>query len=84
MLFLPFHYGYWDAPDGTGNHRAANELTPTTWDPASKQPLFKTGAARITLAAHLTGPAPAPTTTASTPAPAAAARRDAGAGKAPP
>ncbi|KQX51016.1 MULTISPECIES: nitrate reductase [unclassified Streptomyces] len=50
VVFLPFHYGYWDAPDGTGHHRAANELTPTTWDPASKQPLFKTGAARVTRA----------------------------------
>ena len=26
---------------------AANELTPTDWDPASKQPIFKTAAARI-------------------------------------
>ncbi|MDX3540344.1 molybdopterin dinucleotide binding domain-containing protein [Streptomyces sp. MB09-01] len=84
VLFLPFHYGYWDAPEGTGHHRAANELTPTAWDPASKQPLFKTGAARITLAAQLSGPAPAPTTTASTPVPAPDARHDAGAGEAPP
>lgn len=68
VLFLPFHYGYWDAPDGDGHHRAANELTPTTWDPASKQPLFKSGAARITLASQHPGPAPAPTTTASAPA----------------
>ncbi|RCK70801.1 nitrate reductase [Desertihabitans brevis] len=49
VLFLPFHYGYWDtggghAPDGPG--RAANELTLTDWDPASKQPIFKTAAAR--------------------------------------
>jgi anaerobic selenocysteine-containing dehydrogenase len=48
VLFIPFHYGYWDTsggdqPDGPG--RAANELTATTWDPASKQPLFKTAAA---------------------------------------
>ncbi|MFJ3519732.1 MULTISPECIES: molybdopterin oxidoreductase family protein [unclassified Streptomyces] len=67
VLFLPFHYGYWDAPDGDGHHRAANELTPTTWDPASKQPLFKTGAARITAVAHLPGAAPAPHHTASAP-----------------
>ncbi|MFD0268561.1 molybdopterin dinucleotide binding domain-containing protein [Streptomyces sp. NPDC127106] len=60
VLFLPFHYGYWDAPDGDGHHRAANELTPTTWDPASKQPLFKSGAARLTLSAHRPPPAPAP------------------------
>src|SRR5699024_12860632 len=49
VLFLPFHYGYWDttghAPDGPG--RAANELTLTNWDPASKQPIFKTAAAAI-------------------------------------
>lgn len=49
VLFLPFHYGYWDttgsAPDGPG--RAANELTLTDWDPASKQPIFKTAAAAI-------------------------------------
>lgn len=49
VAFLPFHYGYWDTtgsgPDGPG--RAANELTITDWDPASKQPLFKSGAARI-------------------------------------
>jgi anaerobic selenocysteine-containing dehydrogenase len=48
VLFLPFHYGYWDrgtvGPDGAG--RAANELTLTDWDPVSKQPLFKTAAAR--------------------------------------
>lgn len=29
VLFVPFHYGYWDADDDTGNHRAANELTIT-------------------------------------------------------
>lgn len=55
VIFLPFHYGYWDTtdsrgPDGDGDTvgRAANELTPTDWDPASKQPIFKTAAARIT------------------------------------
>ncbi|MFB6477432.1 molybdopterin oxidoreductase family protein [Streptomyces virginiae] len=69
VVFLPFHYGYWDAPEGTGHHRAANELTPTFWDPASKQPLFKTGAARITPVSRASGPAPAPTTTASRPDP---------------
>ncbi|MBV9832330.1 MAG: molybdopterin-dependent oxidoreductase, partial [Marmoricola sp.] len=53
VLFLPFHYGYWDTEDGhgadgkdgDGHHRAANELTVTDWDPVSKQPLFKTAAA---------------------------------------
>lgn len=46
VLFLPFHYGYWDA-DSPTTDRAANELTPTDWDPASKQPIFKTAAAAI-------------------------------------
>jgi anaerobic selenocysteine-containing dehydrogenase len=51
VVFLPFHYGYWDTParhepvDGRG--RAANELTRTDWDPVSKQPLFKTAAAQV-------------------------------------
>ncbi|MBZ5735528.1 molybdopterin-dependent oxidoreductase [Nocardioides sp. TRM66260-LWL] len=71
-LFVPFHYGYWDttgdAPDGDGG-RAANELTLTGWDPASKQPLFKAGAARADRVAASDGlAAPAPTTTASRPA----------------
>jgi anaerobic selenocysteine-containing dehydrogenase len=38
-LFLPFHYG--------DPETAANDLTPTSWDPVSKQPHFKSGAARI-------------------------------------
>src|ERR687889_97961 len=42
VLFAPFHYGYFDEPDG--QPRAANELTMTKWDPASKQPLYKVGA----------------------------------------
>lgn len=46
VLFIPFHYGYWDVDDD-GHHRAANELTITDWDPCSKQPIFKTAAARI-------------------------------------
>jgi anaerobic selenocysteine-containing dehydrogenase len=49
VLFLPFHYGYFDTADPAGRDgdRAANELTPTDWDPVSKQPLFKTAAAAI-------------------------------------
>ena len=47
VLFLPFHYGYWDADPAAGHHRAANELTPTMWDPVSKQPIFKTAAAAL-------------------------------------
>lgn len=72
VLFLPFHYGYWDLPggaDGDGPRRAANETTVTDWDPVSKQPIFKTCAARIRLLERGDGsPAPAPTTTASAPA----------------
>jgi ferredoxin-nitrate reductase len=52
-VFVPFHYGYWDTPDGEspdGEGRAANELTMTIWDPVSKQPLFKTAAVRVSKA----------------------------------
>ncbi|MFI7674194.1 molybdopterin oxidoreductase family protein [Actinophytocola sp. NPDC049390] len=66
VLFLPFHYGYWDAA-GAKKDRAANELTITDWDPVSKQPLFKTAAAAIHRVAAAQGPAPAPTTAASAP-----------------
>jgi anaerobic selenocysteine-containing dehydrogenase len=67
VLFVPFHYGYFDA-DGRGHHRAGNELTVTDWDPVSKQPIFKTAAAQL----HRrrtgdNGCAAAPTTTASAP-----------------
>jgi ferredoxin-nitrate reductase len=44
VLFIPFHYGYWDDP---GRSRAANELTITEWDPVSKQPHFKYAAVKI-------------------------------------
>ena len=52
VVFLPFHYGYWDVSAGTGpddpdNAQAANELTRTAWDPVSKQPLFKLSAVRL-------------------------------------
>jgi anaerobic selenocysteine-containing dehydrogenase len=70
-LFLPFHYGYWDTSGGdhpTDSGRAANELTLTDWDPASKQPIFKTAAAAATRVETSQGrAAPAPTTTASSP-----------------
>ena len=60
VLFVPFHYGYWDTtgsgPDGPG--RAANELTLTDWDPVSKQPLFKSAAAQVEIVAKADGPAP--------------------------
>ncbi|MFI1678110.1 molybdopterin dinucleotide binding domain-containing protein [Streptomyces sp. NPDC020607] len=66
VLFLPFHYGNWDTgqcPQDAG--RAANELTLTDWDPASKQPLFKTAAAALRRIEPGAGPTPAPTTAAS-------------------
>ncbi|GFG50974.1 nitrate reductase [Mycolicibacterium agri] len=47
VVFVPFHYGYWDVDDPDGHHRAANEMTLTDWDPVSKQPIFKTAAARV-------------------------------------
>ena len=50
VVFVPFHYGYWDigeeaGPDG--RPRAANELTMTIWDPVSKQPQLKTAAVKV-------------------------------------
>jgi anaerobic selenocysteine-containing dehydrogenase len=54
VVFLPFHYGYWDVEDGAGPSsafgRAANEVTLTSWDPVSKQPLFKVAAVAVTKA----------------------------------
>lgn len=45
MVFMPFHYGYWDV--GEGEPRAANELTITGWDAVSKQPHFKYAAVSV-------------------------------------
>ncbi|MEA3552329.1 nitrate reductase [Pseudarthrobacter sp. C1] len=76
VVFLPFHYGYWDTADGkepAGHGRAANELTITDWDAASKQPVFKTAAARLVRVGPGDGPAPAPAITASAPVEAPAA-----------
>jgi ferredoxin-nitrate reductase len=71
LVFAPFHYGYFDTPEGdspNGHPRSANELTITDWDPASKQPLFKIAAVKVSKIADAEGePAPAPTTTASAP-----------------
>jgi anaerobic selenocysteine-containing dehydrogenase len=53
VVFVPFHYGYWDTEGGmepNGEGRAANELTITAWDPVSKQPMFKTAACRVSRA----------------------------------
>jgi ferredoxin-nitrate reductase len=44
VVFMPFHYGYWDDP---GRSRAANELTLSEWDPVSKQPHLKYATVRI-------------------------------------
>ena len=69
-VFAPFHYGSWDL-DGLApgdQHRQANELTMTVWDPVSKQPYFKTAACRVVKVRDADQPAPAPTTTASAPA----------------
>jgi anaerobic selenocysteine-containing dehydrogenase len=50
VVFVPFHYGYWDvaADAGPGGRpRAANELTMTIWDPVSKQPQLKIAAVKL-------------------------------------
>jgi ferredoxin-nitrate reductase len=50
VVFVPFHYGYWDLGDDAGpdgRPRAANELTMTIWDPVSKQPQLKTAAVKV-------------------------------------
>jgi ferredoxin-nitrate reductase len=51
VVFVPFHYGYWDrggsAPTSPETARAANELTLSSWDPVSKQPMFKVCAIRV-------------------------------------
>ncbi|MGV0645475.1 molybdopterin oxidoreductase family protein [Mycolicibacterium sp. XJ879] len=70
VVFVPFHYGYWDV-DGPARQRAANELTITDWDPVSKQPIYKTAAAKVARVGQGGAPAPAPTTAASAPVSAA-------------
>ena len=47
VVFVPFHYGYWDRDGRNGHDRAANELTITLWDPVSKQPIYKSAAVRV-------------------------------------
>jgi anaerobic selenocysteine-containing dehydrogenase len=51
VVFVPFHYGYWDCkgsgPAAAEPGRAANEMTMTTWDPVSKQPMFKLAAVHV-------------------------------------
>lgn len=70
LVFLPFHYGYWDLgrADPSGDDgRAANELTLTGWDPVSKQPLYKLAAVQVSRVSDGDRPAPAPTTGAAAP-----------------
>ncbi|KAJ3040232.1 hypothetical protein HDV00_011330 [Rhizophlyctis rosea] len=45
LVFIPFHYGYWDSKDM--RKRAGNELTLSGWDAISKQPYFKFGAVKV-------------------------------------
>ena len=47
VVFLPFHYGYFDVDPDKRAPRAANELTLTAWDPVSRQPIFKVAAVRV-------------------------------------
>ncbi|MFC5746181.1 molybdopterin oxidoreductase family protein [Actinomadura rugatobispora] len=52
VVFAPFHYGYFDVDDASGEGdaegtRAANEATPTDWDPVSKQPVYKVTAVEV-------------------------------------
>jgi ferredoxin-nitrate reductase len=63
VVFVPFHYGYWDEPEGSEPNdraRASNELTITRWDPVSKQPILKTAAVRVAKLADSDGTARAP------------------------
>jgi anaerobic selenocysteine-containing dehydrogenase len=67
VVFIPFHYGYWDVGDDDPG-RAANELTFTSWDPVSKQPIFKVAAVKVTKVADADGHvSPAPTVGGSAP-----------------
>jgi ferredoxin-nitrate reductase len=47
VVFLPFHYGYFDQAAPQRHTRAANELTRTEWDPVSKQPIYKVTAVQV-------------------------------------
>lgn len=60
VVFVPFHYGAWNAGDDRAP-RAANEMTITAWDPVSKQPLYKVCAVAVVKVRGGGGtPAPAP------------------------
>jgi anaerobic selenocysteine-containing dehydrogenase len=67
VVFVPFHYGSWDRPDGAPS-RMANEMTITAWDPVSKQPIFKVAAVRVSKLRDSDGtPSPAPAVGGSAP-----------------
>jgi anaerobic selenocysteine-containing dehydrogenase len=71
VVFVPFHYGYWDGPargESDGRARAANELTITRWDPVSKQPIYKTAAVRVEKLADADGTVVIPAITSQEPA----------------
>ncbi|MFN2535461.1 MAG: molybdopterin oxidoreductase family protein [Pseudonocardiaceae bacterium] len=68
VVFVPFHYGYFDVNRDDRTPRAANELTITAWDPVSKQPIFKVAAVRVAKLADADGAvSPAPTVGGSAP-----------------
>ncbi|MER6051513.1 nitrate reductase [Streptomyces sp. NPDC001793] len=60
LVFVPFHYGYFDRTDPGRHDRAANELTHTAWDPVSKQPVYKATPVRLTKVADAAEPGPEP------------------------
>ena len=83
VVFVPFHYGYWDTPASTGPDggagRAVNEATVSGWDPVSKQPIFKVAAVAVRkVAGAAGGHAPAPTVGGAEPVGDAAVPRTAG------
>jgi anaerobic selenocysteine-containing dehydrogenase len=67
VVFVPFHYGWWDRGGRDGPPRTANELTITGWDPVSKQPIFKVTAVALTRVSAAESPSLAPTVGAAAP-----------------
>ncbi|WP_274910859.1 molybdopterin oxidoreductase family protein [Streptomyces sp. WZ-12] len=47
LVFVPFHYGYFDQSDPHRHDRAANELIGTEGDPISLQPVYKVTPVRL-------------------------------------
>ncbi|MFV2112971.1 molybdopterin dinucleotide binding domain-containing protein [Micromonospora sp. LOL_025] len=70
VVFVPFHYGWFDQDPADRTPRAANELTVTAWDPVSKQPIFKVAAVSVAKLADSGGVlSPAPKVGGSEPPP---------------